>query len=126
MIARRLRMIVLALAMTVLALAATAGPAHAVSVHPWAPYGPCGDHFQLTRSGTEVHVVGVDLSAFEIGYMLVFGSDDHNKSYGPYNASSYGGANFVMYTGRTSSQYFRIALTNYTDTETLCASSYYA
>ncbi len=95
------------------------------TLQPLQPYGPCGDHFQLTRSGTDVHVIGLGLYAFSNGYMLVWPSDDYGTNYGSYNASPYGGANFWIDTGQTSSEDIGIDLTDASNTQTLCASTYY-
>lgn len=103
--------------------AATAVP-RAVQVRPLAPYGPCGDHFHLTRSGRTVRVVGTDLKAFSSSYMLVFASAN-GRGFGPYNASPYGGANFSFDSGSSSRTTVGISLTNDSNTATLCASNYY-
>lgn len=99
--------------------AATAAPMR-------APYPPCGSHFKFTRSSSSVKVVGTNLNAFWPGYMLVHVADQYNKSYGPYNASPYGGANFTMSTGRTSKQTFQLTLTSSDNVEIVCTDSYYA
>lgn len=86
----------------------------------------CGDHFTLSRSGVSVRVVGIGLNAFWPGYMLVYVSDSYNKSYGPYNASPRGGANFTINTGTSSKQSFIVELTDSNNYYTLCQSFYYA
>jgi hypothetical protein len=100
-------------------------PARNAAAHPTAPFPSCGDHFQLTRSGSNVRIVGVGLNAFSRGYMLVYVSA-HGRSYGPYNASPYGGANFTINTGSSSRTTIAISLTNDTNTATLCSSDYNA
>lgn len=99
--------------------------AASVVVAPRAPYGSCGSHFQLTRTSQSIRVVGTSLNVYSSGYMLVYPSDSHSKSYGAYNASPYGGANFVIDTGVSSKQFIYITLTNSSNTVTLCADSYY-
>lgn len=92
---------------------------------PRAPFPGCGDHFQLTRASSNVTIVGVGLNAFSRGYMLVYVSA-HGKSFGPYNASPYGGARFSINTGSSSKTTISISLTNDSNTVTLCSSDYYA
>jgi hypothetical protein len=41
-------------------------PARGAAV-PRAPFPSCGDHFQFTRSGSNVRIVGVGLNAFSSG-----------------------------------------------------------
>jgi hypothetical protein len=117
----------LSVGLVVPASAATSVPAKAVAakVSPQAPFPSCGEHFGLQRSGKNVRVVGVDLSAFSKGYMLVFASAN-DESFGPYNASPNGGANFVINTGSTAQTTIAISLTNDANTVTLCAQDYYA
>lgn len=119
----------LSVGLVVPASAATSVPAKAVaakvSPSPLAPFPSCGEHFALQRSGKNVRVVGVDLSAFSKGYMLVFAAAN-GESFGPYNASPYGGANFVINTGSTAQTTIAISLTNDANTVTLCAQDYYA
>jgi hypothetical protein len=100
-------------------------PARSAAAHPRAPFPSCGDHFQFTRSGSNVRVVGVGLNAFSSGYMLVYASAN-GRDFGPYNASPYGGANFSINTGSSSKTTIAISLTNDSNTATLCASDYYA
>ncbi len=102
---------------------APAAAAGSVQLRPLAPYGPCGDHFQLTRSGRTVRVVGISLNAFSGGYMLVFASAN-GRGFGPYNASPYGGANFSFDSGSSYKTTVAISLTNDRNTVTLCASNY--
>jgi hypothetical protein len=92
---------------------------------PRAPFPGCGNHFQLTRASSNVTIVGVGLNAFSSGYMLVYVSA-HGKSFGPYNASPYGGARFLINTGTSSKTTISISLTNDTGEVTLCSSDYYA
>lgn len=117
----------LSVGLVVPASAATPVSAKAVAakVSPQAPFPSCGEHFGLQRSGSNVRVVGVDLSAFSKGYMLVFAAAN-DKSFGPYNASPNGGANFVINTGSTAQTTIAISLTNSANTVTLCAQDYYA
>lgn len=108
------------------AAAETATPvSDSVRMSPTAPYGPCGSHFQLSRSGSTVRVVGIGLNAFSSGYMLVFASAN-GRGFGPYNASPYGGANFSFNSGSSSKTTVGISLTNDSNSATLCASNYYA
>ncbi|MGH3245446.1 MAG: hypothetical protein ACRDOI_04420 [Trebonia sp.] len=120
----------LSVGLVVPASAATSVPATAVATKipppsPQAPYPSCGEHFGLQRSGKNVRVVGVDLKAFSNGYMLVFAAAN-DESFGPYNASPNGGANFVINTGSTAQTTIAISLTNDANTVTLCAQDYYA
>jgi hypothetical protein len=96
----------------------------AVTVSPDAPIPSCGEHFALQRSGRNVRVVGVNLNAFSRGYMFVWAAA-HDKSFGPFNASPYGGANFVINTGSSSQTTVAISLTNDSNKVTLCAQDYY-
>jgi hypothetical protein len=107
----------------VVALALAAAPAMAATVHPDAPYPACGDHFTLSRAGSNIHVVGVDLGAFSSGYMLVWPAAD-GKGYGPYNAAPSYGAGFTFNTGETSKTTVSIDLTDADNTVTLCSSDY--
>lgn len=110
------------------AMAATStanAPSASASVHPNSPIPLCGDHFQLTRHGSVVRIVGVDLKAFSSGYMLVF-TAYNGKSAGPYGASPNGGANFEINTGSASKTDITVDLTNDANTVTLCSSTYYA
>jgi hypothetical protein len=102
----------------------TASHIAAVST-PQAPFPSCGDHFTLFRSGSTVRIVGVDLKAFSNGYMLVWVAAN-GKSFGPYNASPSGGANFQINTGSSAQTTIAISLTNSANTVTLCAQDYYA
>gem|GEM_PF-4241799 len=67
----------------------------------------------------------MELNRFSSRYMLVWVSDSSGKSYGAYNASPYGGANFQLSTGSTSKRTFYVSLTNDSNTQTLCQDSYY-
>jgi hypothetical protein len=93
-------------------------------VEPDAPFPDCGDHFAVTRSGQNIHVVGVDLYQFSRKYMLVF-TAANGRGHGPYNASPYGGANFYFDSGSYSRTTISISLTNHDNTVTLCAGNYY-
>ena len=95
------------------------------SVIPEAPFPSCGSHFNLFRSGKNVRIIGVDLKAFSNGYMLVW-VEANGNSYGPYNASPNGGANFTINTGSTAQTTIAISLTDSDNTVTLCAQDYYA
>ncbi len=101
------------------------GPARSVAARPDAPFPSCGSHFHITRAGSNVTIVGTNLNAFSSGYMLVYVSAK-GKSFGPYNASPYGGARFLINTGNSSKTDISITLTNDTGEVTLCSSDYYA
>lgn len=108
--------------------AASAEVSHAVRPNRvLAPFPTCGDHFTLTRSGSNVRIVGVDLKAFSSGYMLVWPAAN-GDGFGPYKASPNGGANFSINTGSSSQTTISISLTTDSETDpvTLCASDYYA
>lgn len=111
------------------AFAAPIAPAPAYAqassvARPLDPFGPCGDHFQLTRSGKSVRVVGTGLSAFSSHYMIVYPSDEYGTNYGGFNASPNGGANLTINTGRKGPQNIGIDLTDANTDATLCASTY--
>jgi hypothetical protein len=107
-----------------LALVVPASAASRPSVRPDAPFPSCGEHFQLTRNGKDVRIIGTDLYVFSKGYMLVWPAAN-NKSFGSYNASPNGGANFEINTGSTAQTTVAISLTNSANTVTLCAADYY-
>jgi hypothetical protein len=123
---RRLRRPIVVSAAGLFASLAFLAPATAATstLHPLAPFPPCSDHFQLSRSGVDVHVVGTDLKAFSSSYMLVFASAN-GDGHGPYNASPNSGANFTFNSGKSSKTDVGISLTNDNNTDTLCASTYY-
>ena len=127
----RMYVLFLALVAAMLAMASpsTAATVDAVSVspavvHPDAPYGPCGDHFMLYRSGSTIRVVGVALDAFSHEYMAVYVSDSYGHGWGPYPATPTSGANFSFNSGRTTKQNFNVDLL--TSGRTLCTDRYYA
>lgn len=120
----RLRTVLVSMMMG-LFLAGAPGIASAAQATEQGPFPYCGDHIQITRSSSTVRVVGVELNRFSSRYMLVWVSDSSGKSYGAYNASPYGGANFQLSTGSTSKRTFYVSLTNDSNTQTLCQDSYY-
>lgn len=117
----------LSVGLVVPASAASHSPAKttAATVSPYAPFPSCGEHFLLTRSGKNVRIVGTDLYVFSKGYMLVWPAAN-DKSFGAFNASPNGGANFTINTGSTAQTTISISLTNSANTVTLCAQDYYA
>ena len=122
----------LSVALMAPASAATRAPAAATSATavsaspaiPQVPFPSCGTHFQLTRNGRYVRVVGTGLNAFSSGYMLVYVAANGNL-YGPYNASPKGGANFESDTGSVRQTTIAITLTT-PNGDPLCAQDYYA
>lgn len=108
---------------------AGAAPSAALAARPAVPYAPfpsCGDAFTLFRGGDLVRIVAgaSSLSRFGKGIMYVYVAAD-GESFGPYGASSTGGASFQIRTASSKATTIAISLTNESGT-TLCAQDYYA
>lgn len=80
---------------------------------------------QISRSGTDVHVVGVSLYTISSDHMLLWPADDSGQSYGAWNGSPYGGANFTFDSGTISPSYVSVSVTNSANTLTHCRHTEY-
>jgi hypothetical protein len=124
---RSLRTMTLAAMVTVplsVALVVPASAADRPSIRPNTNIPACGEHFQLTRSGRNVKVIGTNLGYFLNAYTSVWAAAN-NKSFGPYTGSPQSGADFTINTGSTAQTTVAISLTDVDNTTTLCASDYY-
>lgn len=120
----KMRQIVLALCAALLLL--LMGPVvSSSSARPLSPDPVCWNYWSFTRSGTTVRIVGTEMYQISSGYMLVWPSDQYGKSYSAYNASPYGGANFVIDTGRSGKQTIYVSVTDSSNTQTWCHASAY-
>lgn len=81
----------------------------------------------MTRTGTDVRIVAEEMYMY-LGndeYGLIWVSDEYGTHYSAYNVSPYGGANFVIDTGRTGKQNISVSVTNAENTRTLCDATIY-
>lgn len=91
------------------------------------PPPSCWQNFHMTRTGTDVRIVAEEMYMY-LGndeYGLIWVSDEYGTHYSAYNVSPYGGANFVIDTGRTGKQNISVSVTNAENTRTLCDATIY-
>ena len=102
---------------------ATAAPSAAAQPLRYANYGECGSHFLLYRTGNNVRVVGSQLSQLISDQGLVWVSGG-GTFYGRFNAYANQNFNVSISTSGYAARQFRVAVTDYDNSYTICASLY--
>lgn len=121
---RNLNLPVAAISASLMVVALTGGAA----VAPNVPAPSCGDHVQVTRTGSSVRVVGTGLNAFIPAgkYGISYTYEDNGKEHGGYNASPTSGMNYPFTAYKKTAQTFTVYILNEAENLTYCSGNYRA